>query len=194
MVRRAGVACVVVVALLAARAAEAEDAPPPCGPALLVGGAFGLNGLGALPSPVLDFHAGVGWRWQRWMVAGLAAYSYSESEPLLAYWSIARHDVELVGVTTFRPLPAYGLRVHGQLGIGAALDQLHGVDPEKSRWAVTASFGAGAGWGPAALTFRYVIPRGELCEDGGRCFRAPAQFQLLLSLTLDLAALVRASR
>lgn len=172
--------------LLGSHAADAEDAPRPCGPALLVGGAFGLTGLGGLPNPVLDFHAGGGWRRQQWMIAAVAAYSYSESEPLLAYWSIARHDLELVGVTTFRPIPPYGLRVHGQLGIGGALDQLHGVDPPKSRWAVTGSFGAGAGWGPAALTFRYVIPNGELCEAGGTCFRAPAQFQLLLSLTVDL--------
>jgi hypothetical protein len=176
---------VVVLGALGSAIAEAEDVREEGRPAVLVGGGLGLNGLGDVPDPLLDVHAGGGWRGPTWMVVGLVAYTFTESEAILASWSIARHDVELVGVVAFRPIAGRTFNVHGQLGIGAAYDRLSGTDPETSASSLSASVGAGAGWGPAALTFRYVMPEPELCS-GARCFHAPAGLHVLLSLTLDL--------
>ena len=182
---------VLVLRALGSPVAAAEDAPEEGRPAVFVGGGLGLNGLGDLPGMLLEAHAGGGWRGPRWIAAGLVAYTYTESKPLLAYWSIARHDVELVGVLAFRPMSPSTFNLHGQLGIGAAFDRLSGVDPETSARALPASVGVGAGWGPAALTFRYGIPTPEVCSSGSRCFHGPAAAQILLSLTFDLYSVIR---
>ena len=187
---RAVVRSVLVLGALGAPVAAAEDAPEEGRPAVFVGGGLGLNGFADLPGPLLEGHAGGGWRGPRWMAAGLVAYAYTEGKPILASWSIARHDVEIVGVLAFRPMSRSTFDLHGQLGIGAAFDRLSGVDPETSTRALSASVGAGAGWGPAALTFRYVIPDPEVCSNS-RCFHAPAAAQVLLSLTFDLYPVIR---
>jgi hypothetical protein len=193
LVRAVGGSVVVVGALLGATAA-AQPAPQQGRPAVLVGAGLGLNGLGDLPAPLLEGHAGGGWRGPTWMAAALVAYTYSESEALLAPWSITRHDLQLVSVVAFRPLSPSSFNVHGQLGIGAAFDRLSGIDPETSERSVSASVGVGVGWGPAALTFRFEFPEAELCPDASRCFHAASGAQLLLSLTFDLVSVASPAR
>jgi hypothetical protein len=187
---RTAVHCVVVLAALGSPVAAAEDVTEAGRPAVFVGGGLGLNGLGDLPGPLFEAHAGGGWRGPRWIAGGLVSYAYTGSEAILASWSIARHDVELLGVLAVRPRWRSKLNLHGQLGIGAAFDRLSGVDPETSARALSASAGVGAGWGPAALTLRYVIPEAVVCSNASRCYRASAGFQILLSLTFDLYSLI----
>jgi hypothetical protein len=174
---------VLVLGALSSRVA-ADDEVVEGHAAALVGAGFGLNGMGDLPGPVLEGHAGGGWRNPRWMAAGLASYAYTQNDPLLASWSITRHDIEALGVFAYRPISGRKFSVHGQLGIGAAFDRLGGSEPDASARALSASFGAGVGWGPAALTVRYVIPRPMVCT--GSCYRGPTSVQLVLSVTLDL--------
>jgi hypothetical protein len=188
---RTVVRSVLVFGALGSPVAAAEGASEEGRPAVFVGAGLGLNGIADLPGPLFEGHAGGGWRGPRWTAAGLVAYAYTEGKPILAFWSIARHDVELVGVLAFRPMSRRTFNVHGQLGIGAAFDRLSGVDPETSTRALSASVGAGAGWGPAALTFRYVLPDAEVCSNGSRCFHASAAAQVLLSLTFDLHSVIR---
>jgi hypothetical protein len=185
---RGGVGLVLVLAaLLVSPLATADDSSRP---AVLVGGGLGINGLGDLPGPVFEGHVGGGLRTPTLMMAGLFAYAYTESKPLLAYWSIARHELEAVGLVAFWPISQSTFNVHGQLGIGAAFDRLDGVDPETSASRLSGSIGAGVGWGPAALTFRFVMPDPEVCS-GPRCFHAAGGAQVLLSVTFELVALIR---
>jgi hypothetical protein len=183
---RTVVRSVLVLGALGSPVAGAEDATEEGRPAVFVGGGLGLNDLADVPGPLFEAHAGGGWRGPRWMTAGLLSYAYTEDEPILGSWSIVRHDVELVGVLAFRPMPRRAFHVHGQLGIGAAFDRLSGVDPGASTRALSASVGAGAGWGPVALTFRYATPDAKVCSTDSRCFHASAAGQVLLSLTFDL--------
>jgi hypothetical protein len=152
--------------------------------AVLAGGGGGLSGIGDLPGPLLELHAGAGRRARRWMAAGLVSYAYTDGKPLLAYWSITRHDLALVGVVTVQPLSRRELGLHAQVGIGAAFDRLSGTDADIAVRAVSSSIGAGISWAPLALTYRYVIPEAKVCSD--RCYRIGAQGQLLLSLTIYL--------
>lgn len=191
MLRGGVVASILVLgALLGSRVAAAEEASQQSRIAVLAGAGFGLNGLGDVPGPLVEAHAGGGWRGQQWMFAGMATYAYTDSKPLLAYWSITRHDVELAGLVVLRPMPPSTVSVHVQLGMGAAFDRLYGVDPPTSARALSASFGLGGGWGPASLTFRVGLPDPEVCASSA-CHRAPAQIQLFLSLTVDAVALVQ---
>jgi hypothetical protein len=172
----------VVIGALSSRV-HADDATPACHPAVLVGGGVGFNGLGDIPGPLVEVHAGGGWRASRWTFAGLASYAWAKSEAILASWSITRHDIEAMGVVAYRPMSRRGFLVHGQLGIGAAFDRLTGVDPEGSANALSASAGVGVGWSAAALTVRYVLPTPLVCT--GSCYRGAMNLQLMLSVTLD---------
>ncbi|HEY5944946.1 MAG TPA: hypothetical protein VIV40_05615, partial [Kofleriaceae bacterium] len=62
---RMGVGCVVVLGALGSPIAAAESAPDNGRPAVFVGGGLGLS-LGDLPGPLLEGHAGGGWRASRW--------------------------------------------------------------------------------------------------------------------------------
>ncbi len=170
----------------AAEAASGSDAV-----AALVGGGAGLNGIGGLPAPIYAGHLGGGWRTQRWLAAGLVSYSSTEGEAALGDWSIVRREVQVLGLFAMRPFPARAFHLHAQLGVGPAFDQLRRNGVAWSARTTNFSAGAGPGWGPAALTLRYVTPEPRVCTHTGSCYQTGGGVQLLLSLTFDVAALAR---
>jgi len=154
--------------------------------AVLVGGGAGLDGLGGIPAGLIEGHVGAGWRKSEWTAAAMATYATSESEALLVDRSIRRRDIQIVGLLTLRPSHHSGFHIHGQLGGGVAHDTLRecGAITATATGAVV-SVGAGIGWRPLALTFRFVGRDAQLCS-GIACFQNGGTVQALLSLTFDL--------
>jgi hypothetical protein len=143
-------------------------------------------GLGmGFTSTTIGAWLGVGFRDERWLLAGLLDV---ESATNSSFFGGQSHSWTLLGagpLVVYHPWGGSGFQLHGFLGLGEGFGAIgHGL---------VATGGLGLGWGPLAVTLRGDGPSCATAPTATQstCSRGDGTLTIQLSATIDLIPLGR---